>query len=231
MKTGIMQPYFFPYAQQFRHIAQCDLWIIFDSPKYTRKSWINRNRILDRNTDWSYISVPVVKGASKKAICQAELSESEWRQAILDKLKVYNPIAPFFDETVRLVTDCFDQDISTIADLNSFILESICRKLDILTPIKRLSQMDLDLPPNAAPGEWALVICKAIGADRYTNAPGGTGLFDLELYSRNGIEFEFYQPKNLIHATPGFTFVEGLSVLDSLMWMGSESLGKWCCDL
>ena len=46
MKLGIMQPYFFPYIGYFSLIANTDLWVVFDTPQYTRKSWMNRNRIL-----------------------------------------------------------------------------------------------------------------------------------------------------------------------------------------
>ena len=46
MKLGIMQPYFFPYLGHFALIAAVDEWVVFDIPQYTRKSWINRNRVL-----------------------------------------------------------------------------------------------------------------------------------------------------------------------------------------
>lgn len=228
MKLGIMQPYFFPYAQQFRHIAQCDVWIVFDTPKYSRKSWINRNRIADRQAGWSYISAPVVKGASNRAIRDAALADVDWRNAIRDKLKVYAASAPCYAETLEIVEACIGPESVTIADLNTRILREICNSLSIKTPIERLSSMPLDLPAEADPGEWALLISEAVGADVYSNASGGRQLFDPELYRSRGVALEFYEPRTLVYETPGFVFTPDLSVIDTIMWLGNGRLGSWC---
>ena len=154
MKIGIMQPYFFPYAQQFRHIRQCDRWVVFDTPKYSRKSWINRNRIINRDIEWSYISVPVAKGASKGPICDAALADTGWREALQDQLKVYAATAPYYAQTLEVVDACIGPEADTIAELNTRILTEVCRRLGVTTPIMRLSELSLDLPAKADPGEW-----------------------------------------------------------------------------
>jgi len=56
---GVMQPYFFPYLGYFQLIASVKRGVIFDTAQYCRKSWMNRNRILDGKGGWQYISVPV----------------------------------------------------------------------------------------------------------------------------------------------------------------------------
>ena len=228
MKLGIMQPYFFPYAQQFRHLCQCDRWVVFDTPKYSRKSWINRNRIANRDTEWSYISVPVAKGGSKKAISDAALAETAWRETILDKLKVYKAKSTYYQETIAAVEAAILPEASSIADLNTRILREVSTLLGIRTPIERLSEMSLTLPITAEPGEWALIISEALGARIYSNAPGGRQLFDPDLYKARGIELQFYKPRPLIYTTPGFVFTPDLSVIDALMWLGTEQLGNWC---
>jgi hypothetical protein len=225
-----MQPYFFPYAQQFRHIAQCDSWIIFDTPKYSRKSWINRNRIADRQAGWSYISAPVVKGASNGAIRDAALADTGWRNALRDKLKVYAASAPCYAETLEIVEACIRPDSATIADLNTHTLREICGRLGIKTKIERLSRMPLDLPEKADPGEWALLVSEAVGADVYCNASGGRHLFDPDLYRSRGVTLEFYEPRTLTYETPGFVFTPDLSVIDTFMWLGSGRLGSWCSE-
>ena len=44
-----MQPYFVPYIGYFQLIASVDLFIVYDNIKYTKKGWINRNRILQQD--------------------------------------------------------------------------------------------------------------------------------------------------------------------------------------
>jgi hypothetical protein len=228
MRLGIMQPYFFPYGQQLRHIAQCDRWIVFDTPQFTRKSWITRNRVADRNAGWAYISVPVVKGASRGAIRDAELAPTDWRGELRDRLRVYEPAAPHYAAAVALIERCIADPAVTVADLNTRIITELCRALAIETPIERLSELGLDLPDAADPGHWALLISEALGAEVYSNAPGGRHLFDATLYRSRGVELEFYEPTPLEFATPGFEFVPDLSVIDPLMWLGVDALSRWC---
>ncbi len=50
MKLAIMQPYFLPYIGYFQLMAAVDVFVLYDNIKYTKKGWINRNRILQK---WS----------------------------------------------------------------------------------------------------------------------------------------------------------------------------------
>ena len=51
MRVAIMQPYFFPYIGYFQLIGAVDLFIVYDNIKYTKKGWINRNRMLQDGKD------------------------------------------------------------------------------------------------------------------------------------------------------------------------------------
>jgi hypothetical protein len=229
MKLGIMQPYFFPYAQQFRHIRHCDHWVVFDTPNYQRKTWISRNRIIDPNNEWSYISVPVEKGATQLPISQALVKGNEWIKSLFDRLRVYSHSAPFYSETLNFIeiSVCNIDEPRTISGLNTHIIKSICKHLEIETEIKRLSDISLGLPTQVEPGDWALSISKALGAKTYSNAAGGRHLFDPYSYQKHGIDLEFYEPIPLEYPTARFRFVPGLSVVDTLMWLGREGLRDW----
>ncbi|NCO32134.1 WbqC family protein [bacterium] len=62
MKIAIMQPYFFPYIGYFQLINAVDEFIIYDEIEYTKKGWINRNRILVNGKD-EYITLPLKKSS------------------------------------------------------------------------------------------------------------------------------------------------------------------------
>lgn len=228
--VGIMQPYFFPYFEQFRLIAACDLWVVFDTPQFSRKSWINRNRILNRDKGWSYLSIPVQHAGLATPINQALIATGQdWRGQIMDKLKVYQKEAPYYHAVCTLVSDTLAADYATIAEVNTAILQSVCRYLKIATPVVVVSELDIDLPENCMPGEWALHISKQLGATEYRNAAGGTALFDENQYARNGIRLSFHQHRPRSYATGSFTFIEDLSVIDWLMWNDPDILRGWLC--
>jgi hypothetical protein len=46
---AIMQPYFLPYIGYFQLINNVDQFVLYDNIKYTKKGWINRNRITGGN--------------------------------------------------------------------------------------------------------------------------------------------------------------------------------------
>ena len=219
-----MQPYFFPYFQQFRHISQCDRWIVFDTVRYSRRTWVNRNRILDRCTGWTYLSAPVARGATVERLAEAELAAGPWRNDILQRLRVYEGEAPEYGAVRGLVERVLAAGSVTIADLDCAGLRAVCDHLGIATPIDRLSALALDLPAQAEPGEWALLIARALGADTYSNASGGRDLFDPARYRAAGVTLEFYEPIELTYPTGSFVFEPDLSVIDTLMWIAPAQL-------
>ena len=230
MILGIMQPYLFPYLEHFRLMAACDRWIVFDTVVYRRKTWMSRNRIINRDTGWSYISVPVVKRATRGSVAAALLSSSSWRVAIYDRLKVYAYAAPFYDETCALVRKVLAPEHATLAELNTWGLRMICRYLGIETSIERLSEMTLDLPKRAGAGEWGLLIATAVGADEYRNAAGGRSLFDAERFEATGVRLSFHEHLPVRYATGSFSPVPDLSIIDPLMWCGREVVSGWIHD-
>jgi hypothetical protein len=86
-KVAIMQPYFFPYIGYFQLIKSVDEFIIYDNIQYTKKGWINRNRIVENGKD-QLITLPIKKDSDYLDIVERKLSES-WEK---DKIKMINII-------------------------------------------------------------------------------------------------------------------------------------------
>ncbi|TAJ95327.1 MAG: hypothetical protein EPO41_08810 [Reyranella sp.] len=224
MKLGVMQPYFFPYFQQFRMIAQCDAWIAFDTVKYSRQAWISRNRIINREKGWTWLSVPVTKGATAGSISEARLAKGNWRKQVMDRLRVYEHEAPQYEEIRGIVAEGIATEAASIGELNSSCIRLFCRYLGIETAFHDLSKMGLPLPHKAARGEWPLHICKAVGAQSYINAAGGRHLYDPAKFNAAGVSLEFYEPIDLKYETGSFRFEPDLSIIDTLMWLPKQHL-------
>ena len=145
MKLGVMQPYFFPHIEYFRLIAECDLWIGFDTVKYNKKSWMSRNRILNRDKGWSYFGVPVSRQNSRAKISSTALVNStDWRRDIFNKLKIYKNDAPYHAETLDFLRKIFRIDHNSLSNLNMFAIQNVCDFLGIKTKIASLSELSLD---------------------------------------------------------------------------------------
>ena len=72
-----MQPYFFPYIGYFQLINAVDKFVVYDNIEYTKKGWINRNRILVNGTD-SYITLPLKKDSDFLNVNERYLTD-EWK--------------------------------------------------------------------------------------------------------------------------------------------------------
>ena len=219
MKLGIMQPYFFPHLGYFDLINCTDRWIVFDTPQYIRHGWVNRNRILHPRAGWQYLIAPVQKHDRAAAINTVEvLPGTDWRQKILGQIQHYRKQAPFFLKTYELVRACLANEENSLARLNTAILASVCAYLDIRFEYEFFSDMNLALGSVRGPGEWALRICEALGADEYVNPPGGAAIFEPGQFEAAGIKLILRELPPLEYSCRGHEFVPHLSIIDLLMW-------------
>ena len=121
---AIMQPYIFPYIGYFQLINSVDEFVIYDNIQYTKKGWINRNRILMNGKD-TLITVPLKKDSDFLNIVNREISQ-DWikeRVKILNQIKSSYKKSPYFDEVFSLIEKCLMNPNSNLFD---FIYDSIC---------------------------------------------------------------------------------------------------------
>ena len=61
---AIMQPYLFPYIGYYQLIYSADRFVLYDSVKYIKHGWVNRNRLLGANPgSFLFYRPPAPKGA------------------------------------------------------------------------------------------------------------------------------------------------------------------------
>jgi len=216
---GIMQPYFFPYLGYFQLIASVERGVIFDTAQYGRKSWMNRNRMLDGKGGTQYITVPVSATLGTSIQDAIVIDRQAALQRILGQLDLYRGKAPFHGPVTNLLRETFGSvNSDSLAELNVQSLKIVCDYLGLRFGWTPLSAMDLQLPPITHPGQWALEISSQMGATRYINAPGGRGIFIGSDWRDRQIELRFLDLKPFEYRTAPFGFVENLSILDVLMW-------------
>lgn len=225
---GIMQPYFFPYLGYFQLIDSVKDGIIFDTVRYKRKSWMNRNRILNANGGWQYINVPVKTSEGTLIKDALVIDPPAAQRQICSQLQHYKTKAPFYKEVMHLVDSVFTSAGNpAIGELNTRSLSVVCDYLDLNFNWSTCSQMQLDLPPIQHAGQWALEISSRMGARRYVNLPGGRDIFMADEWEERGIELRFLAPSSFVYATAPYAFEENLSILDVLMWNPPQAVKSY----
>jgi hypothetical protein len=226
MKLAIMQPYFFPYIGYFQLINSVDKFIIYDNIQYTKKGWINRNRILVNKKD-QLITLPVKKDSDYLNIVERELSES-WGK---DKNKMLNIIkssynkAPYFQETFELILKYLnDSEVNLFKFIyNGIIL--INDYLEIKTPIVISSTINIDHTLKSQ--DKVLSLCKKQNSNIYINSIGGIELYNKETFKKNNIELNFIKSNPIQYTQFNNEFVPWLSIIDVMMFNSREQIKEY----
>jgi len=221
MKLAIMQPYFLPYIGYYQLIAAVDIFVVYDNIKYTKRGWINRNRILMNGQD-AMFSLPLKKDSDSLDVVQRELGADYSRERLLNQFKGAYSHAPHFSETFSLLERIVLSEESNLFRYIHHALVETCAYLGIDTEIRVSSGIDID--HNLKGQEKVLALCQAVGADTYINAIGGTELYSREEFEAQRIDLKFIKSRPYSYAQFGAMFVPWLSIIDVLMFNSLEQI-------
>jgi hypothetical protein len=224
MKLGIMQPYFFPYIGYFQLMNAVDEFVVYDNIEYTKKGWINRNRILVNGTD-AYISLPLKKDSDYLAVAERSLAES-WsadRKKLLNRISESYRKAPHFKAVYPIIESCVLVDES---NLFGFILHSLRLINDYLGVTTNLVVSSTIPGHGDLKGAAKVVeICRRRNAKEYINPIGGKELYNKEMFGEQGIELYFLRSDNIIYNQyEKAGFVPWLSIIDVMMFNSKEEI-------
>lgn len=220
-RLAIMQPYFLPYIGYFQLIAAVDVFVIYDNVKYTKKGWINRNRLLQNGRDVMF-SLPLKGASDYLTIGERELAADFNRDKLLGQFKGAYQHAPYFEQTFPLFERVVRFEQPNLFRFLHHSIAQVCGHLGIGTEIRVSSGIDID---HGLKGQdKVLALCAAMGADLYVNAIGGVDLYSKEAFRERGVELRFIKSKPFEYAQFGAPFVPWLSIVDVLMFNSLDTV-------
>lgn len=215
MKLAIMQPYFLPYIGYYQLISSVDVFVIYDNIKYTKKGWINRNRMLLNGED-TVFSIPLKKGSDALRVDQRWLAHSFDREKLLGQFDGAYRKSPFFKDVFPLLEDIIRCRDDNLFNYLYYSLCKTCTYLGIDTKILISSEVPINHSLKAQ--DKVLDFCRVLNAREYINTMGGKGLYDQEAFLENGINLSFIKSKPLEYKQFEADFVAWLSIVDVLMF-------------
>lgn len=222
--VAVMQPYFLPYIGYFQLINAADKFVLLDDVNYIKKGWINRNRILINRAEHLFV-IPLEKSSQNKVINTLKISGlDEWRKKFLKTVSNAYSKAPHFKTAYVILEEVLDIKTDELAELIRHSIKVMCRKLSIKTEIIDSSSVfeNKDLRKQ----ERILDIVKKSGGDAYINPIGGVELYSRDVFKENGIKLNFLKTKKLRYKQSGEKFIEGLSILDVMMFNSKPAVKK-----
>lgn len=218
-----MQPYLFPYIGYFQLISAVDKFVIYDNIEYTKKGWINRNRILlNRKSDC--FTIPLKKNSDYALIIERELADNRKKEInkTINKIKNSYSKAPYFNEVFPMIENIFNYDELNLFNYIEFSLNQITSYLDINTEMILSSKIKVN--HNLKSEKKVIAICEALGAKYYINPIGGEELYSKKIFRNNNIELSFLKSGMISYKQFDNDFVPWLSIIDVLMFNSKETM-------
>jgi hypothetical protein len=223
MAVAIMQPYFFPYLGYFQLVQAVDHFVFYDDVMFIKKGWINRNRILMQGNEFLF-TIPLEKQSQNKTIRESTVSwGKEFPNKFMNQLDSAYKKAPNYAEVRGLVEQVLNRKFESLADLASESVQATWAYLGLEKKFYQSSQ--LSVSEDLGRAERLIEITKSLGESCYINAVNGQELYEKSFFKENGIDLHFLKP-NLNPYLQGNTkeFVNGLSMIDVLMWNNKKDV-------
>ncbi len=223
MKIAIMQPYLFPYIGYYQLMNAVDEFVIYDNIKYTKKGWINRNRILVNKKE-VLITVPL-KGAPDYLDIRDRSIAVTWREerlTLINKIKESYRNAPQFKEVFPIINAAILFEETNLYKFLNNSLHIIKDYLEIETRLIVSSEIRIDHELKAE--EKVLAICKTKKANMYFNSIGGMTLYNKDTFNREKIDLFFLKSKEIKYQQFANDFVPWLSIIDVMMFNSRDEV-------
>lgn len=203
-----------------------DEFVVYDNIEFTKKGWINRNRILVNGKD-SFITIPLRKDSDYLDIRDRYLAET-WHS---EKKKMLNRIiesyrrAPEFNSVFPLIEKCLLNDEANLFKFILNSLELVKKHLGIKADFIISSTIPIDHELKAE--SKVIAICKARGAISYINPIGGTTLYEKYRFEAEGISLNFIKTDDISYKQFNNEFVPWLAIIDVMMFNSMEQVKNY----
>ena len=216
----IHQPEHMPWTGFFHKMMLADHYVILDSVQYRKGYFHNRNKVINKNGNVSYITVPclVNDGKWRNPISKIEVDFSrDWRQKYLGTIYECYTGFPNFSDVYPAIEKIINECPVTLCELNMQIIYFFRELLDISTPISFSSGQ----PSSLGASELLVELCKSNNATTYLAGPSGKDYLNEDLFVSDNISVDYHQ-----FTAPTYdmdVFSPGLSTLDLIMRFGPRA--------
>ena len=222
LNVACHQPNFMPWLGFFYKVLKADILVILDNVQFPLgTSWINRNRIKNKN-GVLWLSVPVWKrGRGKQLINEVEIfNERDWQKKhYLSLMHAYTK-APYFSDHLNFLKEIFNKKWKRLLDLNIVVLKYLLDALGIKKDIIMSSSLNID----AGKQELLIKICKQLSAGCYVNLTTSKKYIDKELFQSEKIDIKFFSYSPIVYPQLWGDFISNLSIIDLLLNCGNKAL-------
>lgn len=214
MIASIHQPEHLPWPHFIEKIVLSDIFVILDDVQFKKNNFQNRNKLILRNGEIFWATVPVEKGKLTDLIIEKKIVGVSWRKKYLSKIIQNYLQQDFFREIYEPLENLIENSDDSLCNLNISIINYLLHEMKIKTQIVRSSELKVKGKKN----ELLINILNELSAKEYLAGLGSKSYLDLKLFDKNNIKVNFFNPipwkYPILHST------QGLSIFDYMFRNG-----------
>lgn len=224
-KIAIMQPYFLPYLGYFQLIKAVNVFVVYDNIKYTKKGWINRNRILLNGKDILF-TIPLAASSDFLPVNEKYLARDydTRKEHMLAKIHHAYRKAPYCKNIFPVIEQIFNDSSRNLFDFVFNSIQKIVELLNIPTQLVVSSTLPVDHERKGI--HKVIAICNNLQADTYINPIGGITLYTGKEFKEGGINLYFHNMEVVPYHQAAHPFISHLSIIDILMYNSLERVNE-----
>lgn len=224
MKVTIHQPTFIPYLGVFAKILASDVFVIFDTAQYAKRSVHNRQRIRTAQ-GFLWLTIPLQSSFTpfnQTAIYYPNEKqpwyERHWRTVELSYVKT-----PFFKKYQNELFELFHSGHpKTLGDFNLGFIKFFLREFDLNKKVVFFSELDID--PELSPSEKLAIATEMAGGDEYLSGSSGKRYIQIEPFKNRNLKLSFFEFKHpeyeQYHSKFDGKFLPNMGAIDALLNIG-----------
>lgn len=202
-------------------IGKVDEFYFLDNVQFNRKSWQNRNYILENGVK-RLLTVPVKRSSSISSLIfeiEIDYHQSFPHKHLTSIFSAYRK-APFVNQIFPILEECFLSQPSALQDLNVRLIEKVCCYLEIGTPLSLTS----DLISTGKSTQLTVAQCLEVGATEFYCANGAREYISQEEgFEGHQIKVTYQDFKIQEYPQKCSQFIPKLSVVDALFNCGPST--------
>ncbi|MCX8500825.1 MAG: WbqC family protein [Alphaproteobacteria bacterium] len=217
-----MQPYFLPYIGYWQLMAAVDCFVIYDTIKYTKRGWINRNRTL-KNGAPELFTLPLQAAPDTAMVVEREIAADFRPLSLLQALRQSYRRAPHWAEVEPLIAEII---LYPERNLFAYIHHSVAMIRQFLGMANQMViASTIDCDHGLRSQARVIEICRALGATEYLNNLSGASLYDATLFRSHGLKLSFFTAETPAYPQDSLEFQSHLSIIDLLAHVSKDRIG------
>jgi hypothetical protein len=229
MKIAIMQPYLFPYIGYFQLINAVDIFVVYDDVQYIKGGWINRNRVLIKDTA-SLFTFSIKKESTYFDIKDRFFSDKfiQEKENFLKTIQACYSRAPNYNNIFPLIKSITDNSEKNVAKFIMFSLQKISEYMGIKTSF--IYSTTIPKSNDQSSSERLIEIVKYLRGNIYINPIGGIELYRKDEFINEGIQLTFLKSNDIVYKQFREPFIPCLSIIDVLMFNSVSTIMKFLSE-